>query len=52
MRLRSEIPRQTAVLNVRMYPQELEQIRKAARSAGKSIAEWVRENLLQKSKKS
>ena len=50
MRLRSEVPRQTAVLNVRMYPDELDSIRKAAKSAGKSIADWVRENLLRKAK--
>jgi predicted HicB family RNase H-like nuclease len=46
MRLRSEVPRQTAVLNVRMYPEELDAIRRAAKRAGQSIAEWVRENLL------
>jgi uncharacterized protein (DUF1778 family) len=50
MKLRSEVPRQTAVLNVRMYPEELEFIRKAAKGAGKSIADWVRENLLRKAR--
>jgi hypothetical protein len=31
-----------------MYPEELDSIRKAAKVAGKSIADWVRENLLRK----
>jgi uncharacterized protein (DUF1778 family) len=48
MRLRSEVPRQTAVLNVRMYPEELDAIRKAAKRAGQSIADWVRANLLRR----
>jgi uncharacterized protein (DUF1778 family) len=51
MKLRSEMPRQTAVLHVRMYPEELADIKKAARNAGKSIADWVRERVVPKAKK-
>ena len=51
MSLRAEVPRQDVLLTCRMYRRELETIKKAAKNAGKSVSDWVRESLLLRAKR-
>jgi Mobilization protein NikA len=46
MRTRQEIKLQTAVLHVRMYPEELEEIRRCAVNCGMSVSAWARTQLV------
>jgi hypothetical protein len=45
MRLRKELPRQTAILQVRMYDWEKAQLVDQANKAKQSLSDWVRERL-------
>jgi hypothetical protein len=42
---------QDATLSIRLYRTELEAVKKAAENAGKSIADYVRDRVVPKSKK-
>lgn len=44
-------PIQDAMLTVRLFKPELQAIRKAAKTAGKSIAEYVRQSCLERAKR-
>jgi len=48
MRLRDEVPRQTATLSIRLYDHELSHIKKAAKLLRLSLAKFVRDSLVQR----